>query len=320
MTNRVTLSGKDWDELLARHHHNIETLRAANEVALGDTRAGVERVLDEVSRLIDGCAQLQRKSNEFEEAMAALARAGDQLKAEADALPEGFLAAIAPALLSPFTSVCSFSEILADYPTLPLDQRNSFLDIAIRESRRLATVIDRVVDLARLRAGRADWRIAAVEIGAAVDEAVAATEPLFRDKVVRLDVALPARMPPVRADAARLAQVVENLLANAAKFSQAGRGRVALAAAADDRWVEVSVADDGPGVAPERQGIIFAQFLEREDTLQDEPRGSGLGLAVSKQVIEHMGGRIWVESAPGEGARFAFTVPRAGTLETRVAP
>ena len=96
------------------------------------------------------------------------------------------------------------------------------------------------------------------------------------------------------------------------KFSRAGHGRVALAAAADDRWVEVSVADDGPGIAPERQGIIFAQFLEREDTLQDEPRGSGLGLAVSKQVIEHMGGRIWVESSPGDGARFAFTVPRAG--------
>lgn len=311
MTGRVTLSGKDWDELLARHRQNVETLKAANQVALGDTRAGVERVLAEVARLLDGCAQLQRKSQEFEDTMAALARAGDELKAEADALPEGFLAAVAPTLLSPFTSVCSFSEILADYPTLPLDQRNSFLDIAIRESRRLATVIDRVVDLARLRSGRADWRIAAVEIGAAVDEAVAATRPLFRDKVVALDVAVPARLPAVRADRARLAQVLENLLANAAKFSEAGRGHVNLAAEADARWVELSVTDDGPGIAPERQGIIFAQFLEREDTLQDEPRGSGLGLAVSKQVVEHMGGRIWVESAPGEGARFAFTVPRA---------
>ncbi len=311
MTGRVTLSGKDWDELLARHQQNVETLKAANEIALGDTRAGVERVLAEVARMLDGCAQLQRKSQEFEDAMAALARAGDELKAEADALPEGFLAAVAPTLLSPFTAVCSFSEILADYPTLPLDQRNSFLDIAIRESRRLATVIDRVVDLARLRSGRAEWRIAPVEIGAAVDEAVTATRPLFRDKVVALDVAVPARLPTVRADRSRLAQVLENLLANAAKFSEAGRGRVNLAAEADARWVELSVTDDGPGIAPERQGIIFAQFLEREDTLQDEPRGSGLGLAVSKQVVEHMGGRIWVESAPGEGARFAFTVPRA---------
>ncbi|MFQ5785276.1 MAG: sensor histidine kinase [Alphaproteobacteria bacterium] len=312
MATRVVLSGTDWDELLARHRKNVETLRKANRLASGDAQAGIRELLGEVSRLIEGCRQFERKSRDFEAAMAGLGTASENLEAEVRSLPEGFLATVSPKLLSPFTSICSFSEILSDYPELPLDQRNSFLDIVIKESGRLTRMIEQVVAFARMRAGRMDWHVVDVDLCEAVADATAATEPLFRDKVVALDIALAERLPPVRADGDWLVEVLRNLLTNAAKFSEAGKGQVAVAAAPAGRMVEVNVSDDGPGIAPERRSIVFAQYLECDDTLSDEPQGAGLGLALSKQAVEHFGGRIWVDSAAGGGARFAFTLPAGG--------
>ncbi len=315
MATRFTLPGMDWDELLAMHQRNVEALEEANRLAFKDAQAEIETMLGEASRLIDGCRQFEQKSRAFEESMARLGRANEALKTEVDTLPDGFLAALSHKLVSPFTSICSFSEILSDHPQLPLDRRNGFLVIAIKESERLTRAIDRIVELSRLRSGRATPEVVDVFLHQAIEDAVAETRSLFEGKAVALEVTLADGLPPLRADRVWLARVVENLLANAARFAEAGKGRVALSARAADGAVEISVSDDGPGIAPERHKIIFAQFLEANDTLDDEPRGIGLGLALSKEIVERLGGRIRVESAPGAGARFSFTVPSGGNVQ-----
>ncbi len=313
MGARFTLPGVDCEEVLARHERNVEALRQANRAAFEDAHASIARMLDEVARHIEACHRFEQRSRAFEGAMVRVQQALETLAGEAAGLPDGLLSALAPRILSPLTAVCSFSEILTDHPHLPLDQRNGFLDIALKESERLTQSVEQILDFARVRSGRAVWHIAEVEVGEAVDRAVAATDPMFRDKAVALELLLPQDLPSVRADRDRLAQVACNLLANAAKFAEPGRGRVTVTGDVIDSSVCLSVADDGPGIPPERHRIIFARFLDTADTLSDEPRGTGIGLALSKDIVERLGGRIWVDSTPGQGARFSFTVPAAGT-------
>lgn len=315
MAEKLKIPGVDWEELIASYQANVDALKEANRKVVRDARRAIDGMLAEVSGLIENCDDLQRKSRRYEEAIGQLVRANQTLMDEAESLPVGLLDAVAPRLLSPFTSIRSFSEILSDYPALPIGQRNSFLDIAIKECDRLTRLIDQIVDLSRIRSDRAAWRIADVDPGDAVRRAVSETEPLYRDKVVRLDVVLPDELPAVRADPDRLAQVIGSILANAAKFSEPGSGEVNLSAEEVGDAVRFNVRDHGPGVAPERRRIIFARFLDADDTLPDGPLGAGLSLALCKEIVERLGGQIRVDGNPGEGACFSFTAPRAGTAE-----
>ena len=125
-------------------------------------------------------------------------------------------------------------------------------------------------------------------------------------------------MPWVDADRDRLLQVVVNLLSNAAKFCQPDRGRIAVALSVEPDVVRVDVRDNGPGIAPADQTLIFEKFVQVADASGARQPGSGLGLAISRHIVAYHGGRIWVESKPGEGATFSFTVPR--TAEDARAP
>ena len=107
-------------------------------------------------------------------------------------------------------------------------------------------------------------------------------------------------------------QVLINLLSNAVKFVEPDSGRVSVELFHDPRAVRVHVADNGPGISAENQQVIFEKFRQAGDTMTEKPEGTGLGLPISRQIIEHFGGRLWVESVPGRGATFAFSLPTAG--------
>jgi signal transduction histidine kinase len=198
-----------------------------------------------------------------------------------------------------------------DNPDLDPAQREEFLSIIIKESERLTRLINQVLDLARIEAGRFDWQMGRVNVRDLLSEALAATRQLFKDRNVALTSTLPRELPVVLADRDQLMQVVINLLSNAVKFSPSGTGAVAIAAVARPDGVEIRVSDNGPGIAPEHQLFIFEKFRQVGDTLTGKPQGSGLGLAICRRIIEHFGGRIWVESEPGQGATFAVFVPHA---------
>jgi signal transduction histidine kinase len=115
----------------------------------------------------------------------------------------------------------------------------------------------------------------------------------------------------VRADLDRIVQVVMNLLSNAVKFIEPERGRVEIAVAEENGFLRVDVRDNGPGISAEHQEIIFDKFRQAGDALTGKPQGSGLGLYISRRIIEHSGGRLWVSSRLGDGACFSFTLPLA---------
>jgi Na+/proline symporter/nitrogen-specific signal transduction histidine kinase len=281
--------------------------------AVKGENVGVDEVLailDEASQVIEYSRQVEQKSLELERASAELRAANERLK-EFDRLKDEFLATVTHELRTPLTSIRSFSEILHDNPGIPAGQRTEFLGIITKESERLTRLINQVLDLAKIEAGRFEWRIEPVDPKVVIDDAVAAVGQLFKDKNVALETVVPSGLPPVLADRDQLMQVVINLLSNAVKFSPTNSGRVVVSAAATPDGVEVRTADNGPGIAADQRELIFDKFHQVGDTLTSKPAGSGLGLPISRRIIEHFGGRIWVDAKSGSGATFVFFVPAA---------
>jgi len=268
----------------------------------------VMTMLDEASQAIAYSHELEQKSKALMAATAELRAANERLR-ELDHMKDDFVSTVTHELRTPLTSIRAFSEILHDNPGLPVEERQRFLHIVIQESERLTRLINQVLDLAKLESGRAEWQVGDVDMKAVVEDSVAAAGQLFTAKDVALEVKLPSHVPTVRGDRDRLVQVLINLLSNAAKFVEAGTGRVAVTVGSDAREVTVRVADNGPGVAAADQRIIFEKFRQAGDTLTEKPQGTGLGLPISRQIVERLGGRLWVESVPGSGATFAFAFP-----------
>ncbi len=270
----------------------------------------VMQILDETSQVIEYSRRLEEKSRELEAASAELRAANERLQ-ELDRMKDEFIATVSHELRTPLTSIRSFGEILADNPYLDQEQRQDFLGIIIRESERLTRLINEILDLARMEAGRMSWQMEDIDPRSAIDDALGATSSLFAGAGIRLDTHLPTTLPKVHADRDRLIQVIVNLLSNAAKFTKGEDRRVSVEAKILPDAIQVSVADNGPGIPKDAQERIFEKFQQAEETLADQPRGSGLGLPISRQIVQHFGGHIWVDSSPGRGARFTFTVPYA---------
>jgi Na+/proline symporter/signal transduction histidine kinase len=269
----------------------------------------VMRILDETSQAIEYSRRLEQQSRTLEATTAELRRANERLR-ELDRLKDDFVSTVSHELRTPLTSVRSFSEILLDNPALEQRQRQEFLRIIVNESERLTRLINDMLDLAKIEAGKLEWHMQRVSASEVAREAATALGQLFRDKGVELKIELPDSVPTTIADRDRLFQVVVNLLSNAVKFSPRDVGLVTLAVETDTDGVRLSVTDNGPGIAPKDRDAIFERFRQVGDTLTAKPEGSGLGLTISRMIVEHFGGRAWVEEAPGGGAIFRVWLPR----------
>jgi signal transduction histidine kinase len=257
-------------------------------------------------------------SRELEQKSRALEAAGEELRrvnrrlTELDRLKDEFISTVSHELRTPLTSIRSFSEILLDNPELDALQRNQFLAIVVKESERLTRLINDILDMSRIDSGMMDWQLSTCDPKDIIEDALAATSGVFREKRITIEPMLGTHLPPVRVDRDRLMQVVINLLSNAAEFVEAGRGRVRLRLAAKDHELTVSVEDNGPGIPVEQREAVFERFRQLGgDMNTGKPKGSGLGLTICRQIIEHFGGRIWVEGAEPQGAVFRFTLPAA---------
>jgi signal transduction histidine kinase len=170
-------------------------------------------------------------------------------------------------------------------------------------------LISQVLDVSRLESGRVEWHESLIDMREVIEDTAASTSQLFRERNVLLERSVPARVPKVKADLDRIVQVVVNLLSNAVKFIEPGRGRVEISLAEEGGFLRLDVRDNGPGISLEHQELIFEKFRQAGDPLTGKPQGSGLGLYISRRIVEHSGGRLWVSSRPGEGACFSFTLP-----------
>jgi signal transduction histidine kinase len=272
---------------------------------------GIEEVMtiiDEASQVIAYSHRLEDKQHELEAATRELKAANERLQ-ELDRLKDDFISTVTHELRTPLTSIRAFTEILHDHPDIEDAERQRFLGLVIKESERLTRLINQVLDLAKLEAGPAEWQAEDIDVHAIVVEAVSATSELFRSRGVALETRLSPAAATVSGDRDRLMQVLLNLLANAVKFSPAGTGRVEVRLCEDGGHVRVDVEDNGVGIDPAHKELIFEKFRQVGDTLTDKPAGTGLGLAICRRIIGHLGGRLWVESEPGRGSVFSFTLP-----------
>ena len=175
------------------------------------------------------------------------------------------------------------------------------------EGERLTKLIDDVLDLAKIEAGKLEWHMEPVNVEDIIERATAATSSLFEQKGLRLVKDVAPGLPSVTGDRDRLIQVVINLISNAVKFTDSGS--ITCRAEQRDGALVVSVIDTGMGIAPADQPKVFERFKQVGDTLTDKPKGTGLGLPICREIVEHHGGRIWVESEIGKGSTFAFSLP-----------
>jgi Na+/proline symporter/nitrogen-specific signal transduction histidine kinase len=274
---------------------------------------GVEeimQILDETSQVLEYSRQLEQKSKELERATSELKAVNERLT-ELDRLKDDFLSTVTHELRTPLTSIRSFSEILHDSPDLEMGERQHFLTIIIRESERLTRLINQVLDLTKIETGRMKWQMTDIDLRDVIDHAVTSLRQLFEERNIQLDVRLTDSLPVIRGDRDQLIQLTINLLSNAQKFCPANIGRVEVAVRSSDDEVTVSVADNGPGIPLHEQEAIFEKFHQVRMGQTGNPMGSGLGLAICRGIVEHLGGRLWVQSRPGHGATFYFTVPFA---------
>jgi len=271
----------------------------------------VMTIIDEASHVIAYSHELEEKQHELEAATAGLKAANERLK-ELDRLKDDFISTVTHELRTPLTSIRAFSEILYDNPDIDPAERHRFLGLVIKESERLTRLINQVLDLAKLESGLAEWRTADVDLREIVGDAVGATSQIFKGRGVAIEARLPARVPLVLADRDRVMQVMLNLLSNAVKFCSPETGRVEVRLAAEAAGVRIDIADNGEGISREHQAVIFEKFRQVGDTLTRKPAGTGLGLAISRQIVARLGGRLWVESEPGRGSTFSFTLPLSG--------
>ena len=265
-------------------------------------------ILDEASQVLAYSRRLEQQSHELEAATGELRAANARLQ-ELDRLKDDFISTVTHELRTPLTSIRAFSEILNDNPELEPAQRARFIAIIVKESERLTRMINQVLDLAKLESGRAEWHSAALDLTEVIEDAVATTSQLLQEQGVQLSLDLPAQVPPVLADRDRLLQVLLNLISNAAKFCARQAGRIDIAVQVLPEALQVAVRDNGDGIDLADQQTIFEKFRQVGDNLTEKPQGTGLGLPISRQIIEHFGGQLWVESARGQGATFSFTLP-----------
>src|ERR1700732_2328567 len=248
-------------------------------------------------------------ANLYEEASRARAAAE-----QADAAKSSFLSTVSHELRTPLTSVLGFAKIIRRrleerlFPLIPEDDRKvqqakeqviENLGVVVSEGERLTKLIDDVLDLAKIEAGKFTWNMASVSIPDVIDRAVAATASLFEAKKLNLVRSIEPDLPAITGDQDRLIQVVINLISNAVKFTDSGS--ILSSARLRGQEVVVSFVDAGIGIAPAAQPKVFEKFKQVGDTLTDKPKGTGLGLPICKEIVEHHGGRIWGESEIGRG-------------------
>jgi signal transduction histidine kinase len=228
--------------------------------------------------------------------------------AEASQHKSQFLANMSHELRTPLNAILGYTELILDniYGDTP-DKMREVLDRTQRNGRHLLGLINDVLDLSKIEAGQLNLSLADYSLKDVVQNVYTAVEALAKEKQIALKVEVAPHLPAAHGDERKLTQVLLNLVGNAIKFTDTGE--VAIKAFAANGSFMVAVRDTGPGIAEPEQAKIFEEFQQADSSITKKKGGTGLGLAIAKRIVELHGGRIWVESSPGQGSTFSFTLP-----------
>jgi PAS domain S-box-containing protein len=229
-----------------------------------------------------------------------------------------FVATVSHELRTPLHSIWGFIKLLLAGKVQDEKVRGEFLGIIDRECAHLAALVGDFLDVSKIEAGRMEMRKEPSSLDELTTKTVAAFKTVADEKALTIDTDLPTDLPPVEGDTERLGQVLANLVSNAIKFSEAG-GTILVRARVEGPELVVSVQDQGIGIATEALPHLFERFYQADDSGTRWQGGTGLGLYISRQIVEAHGGRIWVDSNVGEGSTFSFALPMrpSGTEDIR---
>lgn len=265
-------------------------------------------LLEKSKELEDSNEQLRMSKVWVEEANAQLIQANQQLE-EASRLKSQFLANMSHELRTPLNSVIGFTNlILTDDLQPPTGDQKEGLDIVLRNAKNLLALINDILDLSKIEAGRMTITPEEFKMETIVSDSLATVDPLVGDKPVKLLSEIDALVPPIQSDPARIKQIVLNLLSNASKFTDEGHIKVAVKML-DENFVSVAVEDTGTGIPPGFLEVVFEEFRQVDGSNTRRHGGTGLGLAISRKLARMLGGDLAVQSEMGKGSTFTLTIP-----------
>jgi signal transduction histidine kinase len=238
-----------------------------------------------------------------------LMNANERLK-ELDRMKSSFLSNVSHELRTPLTAIESLAENMLDGLTGPLSHKQANYMTGIKEStERLERLINDVLDLSVIEAGKTELRPTSFSMASLLHEVTDTLKPMAEEKLIDIEIPSTNADPIAWADRDKVTQVLTNLIGNAIKFTP-DRGKVtAMVSPMDDAWLQVSITDTGPGIPPQEASKIFDEFYQMSRPGREKSKGVGLGLAISKKIVEMHGGKIRVDSCVGRGSRFSFTMP-----------
>ena len=293
-------------------------VKATSRVAAGElgVRTGLPQgqgELNQLARAFDQMAESLERAHEKRLLEEELRRRNYQLEQqnlaieEANRLKTEFVSMVSHELRTPLTSIQGYAELLLEDERIAGEQRES-LTLVKKNSGRLLGLINDLLDLSRMEAGRLDLHRTSLDLAHLIPEVAGTLRPLIEAKRQRLRLDLGDALPPVWADADRVTQILTNLISNAHKYTLV-EGSITVAARRDDGFVRVDVSDTGIGLSPEDQAQLFTKFFRAHDRSSQAGGGTGLGLVITRSLVELHGGRITVSSAAGRGSTFTFFLP-----------
>lgn len=266
------------------------------------------RMIEETKEIIDYSKEVELKSKELEKTANQLMAANDRLK-ELDQLKAEFINTVTHELRTPITSIKAFSKILLDNPELDEEKKDSFLRIVVSECERISRLINQVLDIRKLEKNTTDLHLQTLDLCEVAAHAYNGLHQLFEEKKITYSLSLPSTPVFIKGDRDRLIQVFINLLSNAIKFCDAEQGEVAIEVRRSHTLAVVEIWDNGIGIPVKDQKYVFEQFTQVLHKDRGKPQGSGLGLYISKVLIEMQKGSIRLESQKGSGTKFFVSFP-----------
>lgn len=272
------------------------------------------KVLEQTQEIIQYSKALEKKSAELVKTTEQLKSANEKLK-ELDHLKADFIATVTHELRTPITSIRSLSKIMLDTPNLADEQKEEFLNIVVSESERLSRLINQVLDLEKIQAKPTEEEFENVNLSSLLKETYGGLKQLMEERNITHQLHLPSNHPIVLGTPDKLKQAIINLLSNAIKFCDSDKGKVEARLSIQGHIAVIQVLDNGKGISLKNQQLIFQRFTQIMDQQKGKPKGSGLGLFITKTIAEQHNGRIYVNSKPGKHTSFFIELPLAEIKE-----